>query len=215
MTDDRLGAAVAAGVLSADATHAELLQSIVDNARAIFGAQAASIMFYDEESHELVFEAVAGAGQDTLVGQRLPAGTGIAGWVLSSGEAMIVEDVQRDPRFARAVAERTGYVPSMLMSAPLLHGEETLGVLNVLDRTVRAHSVGEMELLGQFAGHAAIALSVVRTGRRAKAILLGGGGGGDDGLLVARLAATLDGLDGPRRAAAMRLIQALDTLLRA
>jgi GAF domain-containing protein len=210
MTDHRLDHAVAAGVLGADALHAELLQSIADNARLIFGAQAASIMFYDPEAHELVFEAVSGEGQDTLVGQRLPATTGIAGWVLSSGEAMIVEDVQRDPRFARAVAERTGYVPRMLMAAPLLYGEETLGVLNVLDRSVRTETVGEMDLLGKFAGHAAIALSVVRTSRRAKEVLISSGG---DALLVARLASTLDGLAGPRRAAAVRLLQALDGLL--
>jgi hypothetical protein len=99
----------------------------------------------------------------------------------------------------------------MLMSAPLLYGEEALGVLNVLDRTVRGHSVAEMDLLGKFAGHAAIALSVVSTSRRAKAVLLKSGG---DALLVARLAATLDGLAGPRRAAAVRLLQSLDAVLR-
>jgi len=208
---DRLGEAVAAGVLSADALHDELLHSIVDNARLIFGARAASIMFYDESTGELVFEAVSGEGQETLVGQRLPANTGIAGWVLASGEAMIVEDVERDPRFARAVAERTGYVPAMLMSAPLLHEGDVLGVLNVLDRSVRVQTVNEMDLLGKFASHAAIALTVVRTSRRAKTALLQSGA---DALLISRLASTLDGLTGERRAAAMQLLQAVDSLVR-
>jgi GAF domain-containing protein len=208
---DRLGEAVAAGVLGADTLHAELLRSIVDNARLIFGARATSIMFYDDDTGELVFEAVSGEGQDTLVGQRLPATTGIAGWVLSSGEAMIVEDVQRDPRFARAVAERTGYVPTMLMAAPLQHGEDVLGVLNVLDRSVRVQTVGEMDLLGKFAAHAAVALSVVRTSRRAKSALLGSDG---ETQHIARLAATLDGLTGERRAAADQLVEALERLVR-
>jgi GAF domain-containing protein len=208
---NRLGAAVAAGVLGADAAHAELLQSIVDNARTIFGARAASIMFYEAETHELVFEAVSGEGQGRIVGERLPAGTGIAGWVLTSGEAMIVEDVTRDPRFARAVAERTGYVPKTLMAAPLLYGEDTLGVLNVLDRTQQLFSVAEMDLLSKFAAHAAIALSVVRLSRRAKRLLEQDEG---DGVLVARLAATLDGLEGPRREAGVKLLEALDALLR-
>ena len=48
------------------ATFAGYAQSVVDNARLIFGAQAASIMFYEEDSHELVFEAVSGAGEESL-----------------------------------------------------------------------------------------------------------------------------------------------------
>ena len=72
MTDD-LRAAVAAGALASDDAHRTLLQSIVDVARAIFGAKAASIFLYDESTDELVFEAVAGSGADTLIGRRLPS----------------------------------------------------------------------------------------------------------------------------------------------
>jgi signal transduction protein with GAF and PtsI domain len=209
---DRLDTAVAAGVLGADRLHAELLQSIVHNARAIFMAKAASIMLYDAASHSLVFEAVSGEGERTIVGQRMPAGTGIAGWVLSSGESMIVEDVSQDPRFARAVAESTGYVPKLLMSAPLLHAEETLGVLNILDRqrSQFTNAGGEMELLGMFASHAAIALSVVMASRRAKRVLEHGPG---DGLIVARIASALDRLEGDKRDAGLKLLAALDVLL--
>jgi hypothetical protein len=53
-------------------TYRALLQSIVDVARSIFGAEAASIFLYDEEADELVFEAVSGQGGDTLVGARFP-----------------------------------------------------------------------------------------------------------------------------------------------
>ncbi len=209
--EDRLATTVAAGVMGADAAHRELLQSIVDNARTIFGSKAASILLYDADAHDLVFEAVSGEGEDTIVGDRFPATTGVAGWVLASGEAVTVEEVTRDPRFASDVAERTGYIPTTIMSAPLLHREETLGVLNVLDPTIRRHSVGELDLLGKFAGHAAIALSVVRAGRRAKSIVEHGD---REGMLVARLAEGLDALEGPRREAGLRLLAALDELLR-
>ena len=80
---------------------------------------------------------------------------------------MIVEDVTRDPRFDRAAAERLGYVPKVMMSVPLLHSEDALGVLNVLDPRQRSAAHEEMELLGSFANQAAIAVSVVRAGRRA------------------------------------------------
>jgi GAF domain-containing protein len=211
MSQQRLHAAVAAGVLGVEARHSDLLQSIVDVARAIFGARAASIMFYDVDQHELVFEAVSGEGHDSLVGQRIPAGTGIAGWVLASQEPMVVEDVTANPSFSLATAESTGYVPKGLMAVPLLLDGDTLGVLNVLDRPARTKfSVEEMDLLGSFAHQASLALSVVHGGRRAQRVL---DDMPDESAAIARLARILDGLEGTRRDAARRLLDALNELL--
>src|SRR5581483_3770098 len=92
----------------------------------------------EEETEELVFAAVVGEGEEELHGLRFPAGTGIAGWVLSTQTPLVIEDVQKDPRFARAVAEGTGYVPKGLMAVPLLDEERVLGVLEVLDRPERS-----------------------------------------------------------------------------
>jgi hypothetical protein len=67
-----------------------------------------------------------------------------------------------------------------------------------------------MDLLGTFASQASIALSIVRTGKRAKRMLEEGAG---DAAVVARLAQTIDGLEGPKRVAAMRLLEALELLI--
>ncbi len=208
---DELRAAVAAGVITAEEQYRALLQSIVEVARAIFGARASSIFLLDEEADELVFEAVAGEGSETLIGKRLPSSTGIAGWVLVTRQPLVLEDVQNDPRFARDVAEGTGYVPQGLMAVPLLHDERSLGVLQVLDRPQRAKfSLAEMDLLGQFGGQAAVALDLLRNARRAKAVL----DGGDSELAtVARVAAALDRLEGNRRDAGLRLLAELERVL--
>src|SRR5207253_4557876 len=126
MTDD-LRAAVAAGVLGAEESFHALLQSVVETARAIFGAKASSVFLLDEEADELVFEAVAGEGSSTLIGKRFPSSTGIAGWVLVTRQALVIDDVGEDPRFSREAAESTGYVPRGLMAAPLLADERALG----------------------------------------------------------------------------------------
>jgi GAF domain-containing protein len=207
----RLQAAVAAGVLGVDDTRRELLQSIVDMTRAVFGARAVSIMLYDAGAHELVFEAVSGEGEESLVGQRIPAGTGIAGWVLASEESMVVDDVTQNPHFARQFAESTGYVPEGMLSVPLLYQEDVLGVLNVLDRQPSDQSsIEEMALLGRFANQAALAVSVAHQGQRARRALEDMD---DDSAAVARLAQTLERLDGSRRLAARRLLEVLDELL--
>jgi GAF domain-containing protein len=211
MTEQALRDAVAAGVLAAEAGQRELLQSIVEVARAIFGARAASIFLLDEVADELVFEAVAGEGSGTLIGKRLPSSTGIAGWVLVSGEPLVLSDVAQDPRFARDVAEATGYVPTSLMAVPLQHEERVLGVLQVLDRPQQERfSLSEMELLGLFAHQAAIALDQLGRARRAREALEG-----ESGLAtVARLAATLDALPPERRQSGLDLLADLDRILR-
>lgn len=210
MPERDLHEAVAAGVLAAEAGHRELLQSVVEVARAIFGARAASIFLLDEESDELVFEAVAGEGADSLIGRRLPSSTGIAGWVLVTRQPLVLADVEQDPRFARDVAEATGYVPKSLMAVPLLHEERVLGVLQVLDRPERERfSLAEMDLLGLFGNQAAIALDLLSRARRARAALAG-----DSDLAgLARLAETLDALPAERREAGVSLLAALERIL--
>jgi hypothetical protein len=84
---------------------------------------------------------------------------------------MIIEDLRRDPRFAKDLAASTGFVPEGLMAVPLLHEERTLGVLEVLDRPQNASfSLREMDVLALFATQAAVALDIVQRARRARAV---------------------------------------------
>src|SRR5881275_1718034 len=184
-----LQAAVAAGVFAAEDGYRSLLRATVEVARAIFKAKAASVFLLDEKADELVFEAVAGEGADTLVGRRFPSSTGIAGWVLVTGQPLVIEDVAADPRFGRDAAESTGFVPKGLMAVPLLHEENALGVLEVLDRPRDARfTLAEMELLGLFANQAAIALDLLQRARRARSTLAGEG----DLAVLARVASALE-----------------------
>jgi GAF domain-containing protein len=180
-------------------------------ARAIFQAKASSIFLLDEATDELVFEAVAGQGSESLVGRRFPSSTGIAGFVLVSRQPLVIEDVVEDPRFSRETAESTGFVPKGLMAVPLLHEERALGVLEVLDRPSEARfTLAEMELLGLFANQAAIALDLLQRARRAQSALAGEG----ELAVLARLAAALEARreeDGDDKA--LRLLAALEDLL--
>jgi GAF domain-containing protein len=210
MAEGRLEAAVAAAVLPAEQAFGELLRSITLVARAIFGAKAASIFLLDEETDELVFAAVAGEDEQGLVGRRMPSSEGIAGWVISSRTPLVLSDVQNDPRWSRGVAEQTGYAPKGMMAVPLLHEDDALGVLQVLDRPAQAtFSLAEMELLGLFATQAAAALSVLRSVRRARATVEGEA---DTGALTA-VAAAVERLEEPRRGRALALLEALARVL--
>jgi GAF domain-containing protein len=205
-----LQAAVAAGVFGAEDGYRSLLRATVEVARAIFRAKAASVFLLDEETDELVFAAVAGEGAETLIGQRFPADTGVAGWVLVTRQPLVVEDLTKDTRFSREAAESTGFVPKGLMAVPLLAEEQALGVLEVLDRPQQTRfSLAEMDLLGLFANQAAIALELLQRARRARAALDG------DGELrsLARFATRLETAEEGKREAGLRLLGALENLL--
>jgi GAF domain-containing protein len=205
-----LRAAVAAGVFGGDDAFRALLQATVETARGIFHAKASSVFLLDEETDELVFEAVAGEGSDTLVGKRFPSSTGVAGWVLVTRQPLVVDDLSKDTRFSRGAAESTGYVPRGLMAVPLLSEDSALGVLEVLDRPQGVpFTLAEMDLLGLFANQAAIALELLLRARRAQAALQG------DGELqaLARFASLLEDADDEKREAGLALLRALEHLL--
>jgi GAF domain-containing protein len=205
-----LQAAVAAGVLGAEEGHRALLQSTVEVARAIFKARASSIFLLDTETDELVFEAVAGEGAQTLVGQRFPSSTGVAGWALVTRQPLVVDDLTADTRFSQEAAESTGYVPKALMAVPLLVEDRALGVLEVLDRSSeQPFSLADMNLLGLFASQAAVALDLLQRARRARAALAGEGELG----ALARVAAHLEAAGEDARQAGLDLLRSLERLL--
>jgi GAF domain-containing protein len=149
------------GVTVGQSPYRALLDGIVNAARRIFDAGAASILLLDHETNELVFQAATGGGD--VINMRLPAYQGIAGWVVMTGEPIAVGDVRRDPRWAKDFAATTGYIPQSIMAAPLIVGEDVEGVLEVLDKASAASfGLDDMDLLGLFARPAAIAVEQAR-----------------------------------------------------
>jgi GAF domain-containing protein len=131
-----------------------LLPTLAALGRALFGAAACSVALLDADETHLTYVAASGAGGDRIVGQRLPVSRGIAGWVVSSGQPIGVDDVRRDPRFDSAVAESTGYVPRSILAVPIEGDGDTVGVIQVLD-AAESPDRDDMALLGLLSEHAA------------------------------------------------------------
>ena len=147
------------GPALAPAGHEELLRSITAAAKDIFEAAACSLALLDDAQEELTFYVASGAGAEDVIGMRVPVGQGIAGWVVASGQPIEIADVTSDPRFARDVAESTGYVPRAILAMPLETERAIIGVIEVLDRRVDGGSgTRDMELLALFARQAALAI---------------------------------------------------------
>jgi hypothetical protein len=110
-----------------------LLEAVVRATAGAFDAAAASIALA-EPSGELLYHAAWGAGAAEVAGMRLPAGVGIAGAVIASGEPQAVPHCRSDPRFAAQVARGTGYVPHTMLVVPLVRAGVSIGVVSILDR---------------------------------------------------------------------------------
>nr|WP_269204596.1 GAF domain-containing protein [Motilibacter deserti] len=162
-----------------------MLATITRSARQLFGARACSIALLTEDDSELVYTTASGEGEDDVTGMRLPSGTGIAGWVVMSGQPVAISDLESDARFARDVAEGTGYVPRAMLAVPVNDGDRVLGVMTLLDRDDgRPGAEQDMALLAVFADQTALTLRTERAlgdlGRTLLATLARAAGDGTD-----------------------------------
>ena len=150
---------------------------------------------FERDPDRLEFRVAAGARGAGAIGLSVPPSHGIVGYVYSTGQALALSDVAADPRFDRATAARTGYIPRSIGAVPLVADGQTVGVLQVLDkRGSPTFSLRDMELLGVFASQAAAAIQAARVQRDTNRLLrqvLGEIGG--DALSVEALDSLIEG----------------------
>jgi predicted Ser/Thr protein kinase len=145
---------------------ATLMEAVVRAAAGVFEAGAASIALLDAFTGELVYEAAWGPSAAEVLGMRMGRGVGLAGAVAASGVGEAVPDCHSDARFAAAVAEGTGYVPSTMLIVPLRRAGSTVGVLQVLDRRDgEGYGPADVERATAFADLALLAVDVQLGGR--------------------------------------------------
>lgn len=98
------------------------------------GAQEASVLIRDGVEGDLRFLAATGEVASKLLNLKIPAGKGIAGFVMSSGQPMAVSNVEEESSFYAEVDKETGYSTEMILATPLRHNGEMIGVLEYINR---------------------------------------------------------------------------------
>ena len=145
-------------ISSVDPTN--ILKHVVRIARNELGADRVSLMLLTPDG-KLAIRAAEGLPEQALSQPHQNAHDGVAGLVLSSREPMVLQgDLEADPRF-RSRPQRASV--SSAISLPLVHKDQTLGVLNVS----RTHggtrfTEADVELLSVLASQAAIAIENAR-----------------------------------------------------
>jgi signal transduction histidine kinase len=140
-----------------------LLRNILENAVNILNCEAGTLFLMDEQTGDLIFRVTAGPVASNLLGQRLPAGTGIVGRAVQLRAPVIENDGQRSVARYDGSDKQTGFVSRSLLAVPMQIKDRVLGVIEVINRRDGLPFVeDDQNLLTAFAGQAAVAMENAR-----------------------------------------------------
>jgi sigma-B regulation protein RsbU (phosphoserine phosphatase) len=146
------------GLLNSTLNLDELLQLIMNSAADLLNAETSSLLLHDEDAGDLIIHVATGESGEQVAQQRVPAGQGIAGWVMEKGEPVVVENPKEDPRFFAGMDEATGFETRNILALPLNVRDRTVGVVEVINKREGGFSETDRELAGALANQAAIAI---------------------------------------------------------
>jgi len=145
-----------------------VLERIMHQAVDLLEVEAGSLVLVDAASQDLVFRIALGPKGDQVQGLRLPQGTGVVGQVAVSGRPLCVNDTRTDPRFYPGTDAVSGFQTRSILAAPLISHDQTIGVIEVMNRQDNRPFLQEhMDLLIAFAAQSAIAIENAQLYQRA------------------------------------------------
>ena len=122
-------------------------------------AKAATIFLLDEDQSTLSFWALQGQENHRLEGRKIPADSGIVGWVIQNQEAVIVKDAAADPRFFSQIDKEGGFITRSMVCAPLSVREHSkIGAVQVLNKANGAFTTDDLDFVTQFSHQVALAI---------------------------------------------------------
>ncbi|HDN80970.1 MAG TPA: GAF domain-containing protein [Chloroflexi bacterium] len=140
-----------------------LLIKITRVAAELTNTEASSILLLDKSTGQLYFEAATGVTESALVGIPVPLEGSIAGWIVKEGKPLIIDDVDKDPRFYRHVDTLTSFRTRSILGVPLKVKDEVIGALEVLNKKgSQPFTEEDVEVLTTLAAQAAIAIENAR-----------------------------------------------------
>jgi len=125
---------LAAQDITSEADLIKLLDNTMHYAVHLAQASDGSVLLLDQETDELVFAVVLGDKRGELRGYRLPANTGIAGWVAAHRKPVIANQARQDARFSPHIDEVFGFVTRSLVCVPMIAHDQIIGVIEVLNK---------------------------------------------------------------------------------
>lgn len=141
-----------------------LLQTILENAVNILNCEAGGLFLVDEQTDDLIFKVTVGPPSSAeLIGQRVPAGSGIVGRAAQARVPVVENQAQTSDIHFASAEKQIGFTSKSLLAVPLLYKDRVIGVIEVINRKDGLPFVDDDQtLLSAFAGQAAVGIENAR-----------------------------------------------------
>ncbi len=140
-----------------------ILLAIMDKMANFFGPERWSLLMVDEAARDLYYAIAVGEDSASLRGLRVPLGQGVAGWVASTGNPLVVPNVSLDPHWSTFARNHPDLDIHSIACVPIRSGENTLGVIQLLNSKLDLLSEYSISFLRILCDYAAIAIQNSRS----------------------------------------------------
>ena len=121
-----------ARTLAAETSLELLLKTVAEEVKKVLNADRCTVFLLDKTTNEIVSKIALGMGTQEI---RFPANTGLAGYVVQSGEIINIKDAYSDERFNQDIDKETGYKTTTILCMPIWNMKhEIMGAFQVLNK---------------------------------------------------------------------------------
>ena len=146
----------------------QVLQALVEMTTTELNAERGSLFLNDPDTNELYSRVAQGNIQREI---RILNTSGVAGYVYTAGEALIIADAYADDRFNRSIDEQTGFTTHNILCVPIRTVKgEIIGVAQTLNKRSGKFTKQDLNLLEAMTSQGTLALQSAQFIERMQAI---------------------------------------------
>ncbi len=162
----------------------ENLATIIENASLVLGAEVSSLFLADETDSDLVLQISSRNDHSRAGALRVPRGKGIIGYVVETGENVLVRDIERDARHYKGLDLACDFNTRSLIAVPLVRrsiqlangrvvsSERIIGGLEAVNKINGEFDAVDLAMLENFAKQATTVLQIANLYKEADELFL-------------------------------------------
>jgi len=146
---------------SAEADLIDIVDTFVNEARLLLGADRSSVFLIDNKTEER--NQIMTVGRDCKDVIRLPIGVGIAGTCVKDGVSILIDDAYNDVRFDQENDTKSGYITKTILCVPITGSSgDVLGAVQMINKAEGPFTEEDNETLHSLVSKATMAIEKAR-----------------------------------------------------
>lgn len=162
----------------------QILETLIEDASKLLNVEVSSLFLADENTNDLVLQISSREDHLREEPLRVPPGQGIIGYVVKTGETVLVNDTSIDRRHYKDIDQSTEFITRSLVAVPLcsrpiqlvngrrISSERIIGGLEAVNKINGNFDAVDLSLLQSFANQAATVLQIANLYKEADELFL-------------------------------------------